>query len=81
MKLDIRCRIQRDVVLEWLDAKEEVMFRVMFHTAFVGSNTLLLTRDEVDIKWDAKDQFHKDFKVEVRNIFDLMLHFWSLKLS
>ncbi|KAJ1421856.1 Tensin phosphatase, C2 domain [Sesbania bispinosa] len=37
----------------------------MFHTAFVRSNTLMLSRDEIDILWDAKDQFPKDFKAEV----------------
>lgn len=41
------------------------MFRVMFHTAFVRSNMLMLNRDEVDVLWDAKDQFPKDFRAEV----------------
>lgn len=45
--------------------REEMMFRVMFHTAFVRSNMLMLNRDEVDVLWDAKDQFPKDFRAEV----------------
>ncbi|WVZ18654.1 hypothetical protein V8G54_005976 [Vigna mungo] len=70
VKIDIRCHVQGDVVLECIHlsddfVREEVMFRVMFHTAFVRSNILLLSRDEIDIQWDAKDQFLKDFKFEV----------------
>ncbi|PQQ20487.1 formin-like protein 20 [Prunus yedoensis var. nudiflora] len=37
----------------------------MFHTAFVRSNILMLGRDDIDILWDAKDQFSKDFRAEV----------------
>nr|GEU86394.1 hypothetical protein [Tanacetum cinerariifolium] len=33
--------------------------------AFIKSNTLTLNRDEIDICWDAKDQFPKDFKAEL----------------
>ncbi|KAJ1406280.1 Tensin-type phosphatase domain [Sesbania bispinosa] len=70
VKIDIHCRVQGDVVLECIHlsedlVREEMMFRVMFHTAFVRSNILLLSRDEIDILWDAKDQFSKDFKSEV----------------
>ncbi|XP_017422063.1 formin-like protein 20 [Vigna angularis] len=70
VKIDIRCHVQGDVVLECIHlsddfVREEVMFRVMFHTAFVRSNILTLSRDEIDIQWDAKDQFPKDFKFEV----------------
>ncbi|KAJ1438910.1 Tensin-type phosphatase domain [Sesbania bispinosa] len=70
VKIDIHCRVQGDVVLECIHLnedfmREEMMFRVMFHTAFVRSNTLMLSRDEIDILWDAKDQFPKDFKAEV----------------
>lgn len=46
-------------------AREEMMFRVMFHTAFIRSNVLMLTRDDVDVLWDAKEQFSRDFKAEV----------------
>jgi formin 2 len=42
-----------------------MMFRVMFHTAFVRANILMLIRDEIDTLWDAKDQFPKDFRAEV----------------
>ncbi|XP_038895155.1 formin-like protein 20 [Benincasa hispida] len=70
VKVDVRCHVQGDVVLECirLDGDlmhEEVMFRIMFHTAFVHSNSLKLNRDDVDVLWDAKDQFPKDFRAEV----------------
>ncbi|CAJ1975325.1 unnamed protein product [Sphenostylis stenocarpa] len=70
VKIDIHCHVQGDVVLECMHlcddlVREEVMFRVMFHTAFVRSNILILSRDEIDIQWDSKDQFPKDFKFEV----------------
>ena len=45
--------------------REEMMFRVMFNTAFVQSDILVLNRDEIDVVWNAKDQFPKDFKAEV----------------
>ncbi|KAK4383606.1 Formin-like protein 20 [Sesamum angolense] len=45
--------------------QEEIIFRVMFHTAFIRSNVFVLTRDEVDVLWDAKDQFSGEFRVEV----------------
>lgn len=70
IKIDIHCHIQGDVVLECisLDAdqeREEIMFRVMFNTAFIRSNILMLNRDEIDILWDAKDRFPKEFRAEV----------------
>lgn len=70
VKMDIRCRVRGDVVVECIHldedmVHEEMMFRVMFHTAFVRSNILMLSRDDIDILWDAKDQFSKDFRVEV----------------
>ncbi|KAF7134492.1 hypothetical protein RHSIM_Rhsim08G0150800 [Rhododendron simsii] len=71
VKLNIHCRVQGDVVLECIHleddlVREEMMFRFMFHTAFVRSNVLMLNRDEVDVLWDAKVQFSKEFKAEVR---------------
>ncbi|XP_040382723.1 formin-like protein 6 [Oryza brachyantha] len=70
IKIDIHCHIQGDVVLECisLDAdqeREEMMFRVMFNTSFIRSNILMLNRDEIDILWDAKDLFPKEFRAEV----------------
>ncbi|XP_077223911.1 actin binding protein isoform X2 [Tasmannia lanceolata] len=70
VKIDIHCRVQGDVVLECIHVdedlkREEMMFRVMFNTAFVRSNILILNRDEVDSLWNAKDHFPKDFKAEV----------------
>lgn len=77
MKINIRCRVQGDIVLECIHleddlVREEMIFRVMFHTAFVRSNVLMLNRDEVDVLWDAKDQFSREFKAEVRFVL-LML--------
>ncbi|KAI8569269.1 hypothetical protein RHMOL_Rhmol02G0265800 [Rhododendron molle] len=70
VKIDIHCHIQGDVVLECIsldnDLENEAMvFRVMFNTAFIRSNILMLNRDEIDILWNAKDQFMKDFRIEV----------------
>lgn len=70
VKIDIHCHVQGDVVLECIHLdddliREEMMFRVMFHTAFVRSNIMMLNRDEVDVLWDARDQFPKDFRAEV----------------
>ncbi|KAK8962166.1 Formin-like protein 6 [Platanthera guangdongensis] len=70
VKIDIHCHIQGDVVLECIslddDLKREVMmFRAMFNTAFISSNILMLNRDEIDIMWNAKDRFLKNFRAEV----------------
>lgn len=70
VKIDIHCRVQGDVVLECVHleddlVREEMMFRVMFHTTFIRSNVLMLMRDDVDVLWDAKDQFPRGFKAEV----------------
>lgn len=70
VKIDINCQIQGDVVLECISLsddmeREEMMFRVMFNTAFIRSNILMLNRDEIDILWDAKEQFPKEFRAEV----------------
>ncbi|XVE54753.1 hypothetical protein DITRI_Ditri03aG0107000 [Diplodiscus trichospermus] len=70
MKIDIHCLIHGDVVLECIHldedlVHEEMIFRVMFHTAFIRANILIFDRDEIDVLWDAKDQFSKDFRAEV----------------
>ncbi|CAN1325881.1 Formin-like protein 13 [Linum perenne] len=70
VKIDIRCAIQGDVVLECVSIRdemesEEMMFRVVFNTAFIRSNILILNRDEIDILWDAKDLFPKEFRAEI----------------
>jgi hypothetical protein len=44
---------------------EEMMFRAVFNTAFIRSNILMLNRDEIDMLWDAKDRFPKNFRAEV----------------
>ncbi|KAF8393037.1 hypothetical protein HHK36_021278 [Tetracentron sinense] len=70
VKIDIHCHIQGDIVLECISLdgdleREEMMFRVMFNTAFIRSNILMLNRDEIDILWVARDRFPKDFRAEV----------------
>lgn len=57
------------------------MFRVMFHTAFIRSNVLMLTRDDVDLLWDVKDQFPKEFRTEVRYCFHYVIKFICPKLQ
>lgn len=70
VKIDINCHVQGDIVIECLslndDMEKEVMlFRVVFNTAFIRSNILMLNRDEVDTLWHIKEQFPKGFRVEV----------------
>ncbi|KAJ0248169.1 Formin-like protein 18 [Hirschfeldia incana] len=70
VKIDINCHVLGDVVLECitLDSdheREEMMFRVVFNTAFLRSNTLLLNRDDIDVLWNTTDRFPKDFRAEV----------------
>lgn len=70
VKIDIHCHVQGDVVIECITLDdelegEEMVFRVMFNTAFIRSNILILNRDELDILWDVKDEFSKDFRAEV----------------
>lgn len=52
--------------------QEMIMFRVMFSTAFIDSKILLLNNEEIDVAWNAKDQFPRDFKAEVRSYFLLL---------
>ncbi|KAM0060473.1 putative tensin phosphatase, C2 domain, protein-tyrosine phosphatase, C2 domain superfamily [Helianthus debilis subsp. tardiflorus] len=68
VKIDIHHRVQGDVVLECVHVdhvREEIIFRVMFHTSFVRSGVLDLSCDEVDVMWDARDQMQKNFKAKV----------------
>ncbi|KAH9700923.1 Formin-like protein 13 [Citrus sinensis] len=70
VKIDINCCIQGDVVLECISLnddleREEMMFRVVFNTAFIRSNILMLNLDEVDILWNAKELFPKEFRAEI----------------
>lgn len=71
IKIDINCHIQGDVVIESINLNDDMehetmMFRVMFNTTFVRSNILMLNCDEIDVLWDAKDHFPKDFRAEVQ---------------
>ncbi|MBA0622510.1 hypothetical protein Godav_008045, partial [Gossypium davidsonii] len=70
VKINIRCHVVGDVVLECISLdsnleRELMVFRIMFNTAFIRSNILMLNRDEIDILWNTKDQFPKDFSAEL----------------
>jgi C2 domain of PTEN tumour-suppressor protein len=70
VKIDICCHIKGDVVLECINTdegleREEMVFRVMFNTAFIRSNILMLNRDQLDVMWGAKERFNKLFRTEV----------------
>ncbi|KAL8154406.1 hypothetical protein V2J09_012166 [Rumex salicifolius] len=70
VKLDINRQVQGDVFLECIHLGEdlvtqETVFRAMFHTGFVESNVLILSLDKMDVVWDAKSKFPKEFKAEV----------------
>lgn len=73
IKIDIQCLVQGDVVLECvhldLDPEREVMmFRIMFNTAFIRSNILMLNCEDVDILWESKDRYPKGFRSEVNKV-------------
>lgn len=70
VKIDIQCLVKGDVVLECLhldlDSEREVMmFRIMFNTAFIRSNILVLNTEDLDILWDSKKRYPKGFRAEV----------------
>ncbi|XP_061355054.1 formin-like protein 18 [Gastrolobium bilobum] len=70
IKVDINCHIQGDVLIESINLngdmdREHLMFRAMFNTAFIRSNSLVLNRDNIDVLWYAKDCFPKDFRAEI----------------
>ncbi|VFQ70548.1 unnamed protein product [Cuscuta campestris] len=70
IKIDIQCLVQGDVVLECVHLETEperevMMFRVMFNTAFIRSNILMLSIDNLDILWDSKGRYPKGFRAEV----------------
>ncbi|KAJ4792637.1 Formin-like protein [Rhynchospora pubera] len=69
-KIEICCHIKGDVVLECINTdesleREEMVFRVMFNTAFIRSNSLLLNRDQLDVMRGAKERFNKLFRAEI----------------
>lgn len=78
IKIDIQCLVQGDVVLECvhfdLDPEKEVMmFRIMFNTAFIRSNILILNSENLDILWDSKERYPKGFRAEVSMSLSLLL--------
>jgi hypothetical protein len=71
IKIDIQCLVQGDIVLECvhldLDPEKEVMmFRIVFNTAFIRSNVLMLNSDDVDILWGSKERYPRNFRAEVK---------------
>lgn len=74
IKIDLQCFVQGDVVLECVHLdlepeREVMMFRIMFNTAFIRSNILMLNAENLDILWDSKARFPKGFRAEVIFIF------------
>ncbi|KAG8093785.1 hypothetical protein GUJ93_ZPchr0012g20515 [Zizania palustris] len=70
IKINTSCPVQGDVVMECVSLDENfehemMVFRVMFNTAFIEDNLLLLDRDQIDILWDTKHRFPVDFRVEI----------------
>jgi hypothetical protein len=74
VKIILQCHVQGDVVLECINLygdldREEMVFRIMFNTAFIRSNILMLSRDHVDMLWNSKEQFPKDCRLEA-SVYD-----------
>uniref|UniRef100_A0A804P0T5 C2 tensin-type domain-containing protein n=1 Tax=Zea mays TaxID=4577 RepID=A0A804P0T5_MAIZE len=44
--------------------REEMVFLIMFNTACIRSNILMLNCDHIDMLWNGKYQFPKDFRFE-----------------
>ncbi|XP_016192013.1 formin-like protein 13 [Arachis ipaensis] len=70
IKVNINCRIQGDVLIESVNLdsdleNEQMIFQTMINTNFIRSNLLMLNREKIDILWDAKDRFPRDFKLEI----------------
>lgn len=64
-----------------LDPEREVMmFRVMFNTAFIRSNILMLNPDNLDILWEAKDHYPKGFRAEVCIFLSISLFYLNVIL-
>lgn len=85
IKIDIQCLVKGDVVLECVHLdlepeREVMMFRIMFNTAFIRSNILMLNSDNLDIMWDSKVRYPKGFRAEV-NILQLARAEYLMELS
>ncbi|PSR91364.1 Formin-like protein [Actinidia chinensis var. chinensis] len=70
IKIDIQCLVKGDVVLECVHLdlepeREVMMFRIMFNTAFIRSNILMLNSENLDILWESKARYPKGFRAEV----------------
>ncbi|KAK3437254.1 hypothetical protein EUGRSUZ_C01935 [Eucalyptus grandis] len=70
VQFNVFCYVRDDVVLEFmsLDADlehGESMFRAMFNTAFISDSVLKLMFEDMDVSWDHKDQYPKEFMAEI----------------
>lgn len=79
IKIDIQCLVHGDVVLECVHLdlepeREVMMFRIMFNTAFIRSNILVLSCENLDILWDSKARYPKGFRAEVSCLDMLLIH-------
>ncbi|KAL3745572.1 hypothetical protein ACJRO7_014655 [Eucalyptus globulus] len=70
VKVDIHCPVQGDVVLECMRVRAglehgETLFRVMFNTAYLLENNLMLGLDQMDVTWDRQNQYSRAFSAEI----------------
>jgi hypothetical protein len=54
MKIDLQFHVQDDIVLECIHLyedldREEMVFQILFNTACIRSNILMLNRDHIDM--------------------------------
>ena len=71
VKINVSTAVRGDVVCECVHVDEawsceQMLFRVAFNTNYVRSNMLMLSRDQVDVLWHARECFPQDFRAEVR---------------
>ena len=62
MKIDLQFHVQGDIVLECIHLyedldREEMVFQIMFNTACIRSNLLMLNRDHIDMLWNGCSYF------------------------
>lgn len=57
--------INLDYEIDW----EEMMFWIMFNIVFIRLNILIFMCDDIDIMWNVKEWYLKDFRVEVSLFF------------
>lgn len=70
VKVAIHCPVQGDVVLQCMRVTAglelgETLFRVMFNTAYLLENNLMLGLDQMDVTWDRQNQYSRASSAEV----------------